>query len=146
VPDGLIYFRIRDYQGHLGREPDQDAEADAWATLLAQSGRRKPDYLKRFLEHKSFPPAFDRLLPIPGLTADFSIGNLQRLMNLHCDEVSGMPHQTSLADEPAAIAVCTGADPIGLGRCLAGSGQGAVVIGGRPDRAEITVAGAGHLR
>lgn len=84
----MIYFRIRDYQGHLGREPDRDAEADAWASLLSRSGRRKPEFLRRFLEHPSLPLAFDRILPIVGLAAGFSIGNLQRLMNLHCDEVS----------------------------------------------------------
>ena len=85
--DGLIYQKIRYYQGHLGGFPDKAAE-DAWWVILQHSPTtRKPQYLRALFHHGSFPQAFDALLPIPGLWESMHIGDLHTLIALRCDEV-----------------------------------------------------------
>jgi len=86
-PDGVIYYRIRFYQGKLGGHQDQNAERDAWVALLNTPGSRKKYYLERFLQHPHFPQALDRLIAVRGLAAKMKIGNLNNLINLRCDEV-----------------------------------------------------------
>ncbi|KAE8155523.1 hypothetical protein BDV40DRAFT_306918 [Aspergillus tamarii] len=85
-PDGLIYERIRYYGGHLGHPRDVQAENDWWAALYNVPKTKKPMYLKAFLNHESFPQAFDSLLPIPGLWKDMHIGSLHTLVYMRCDE------------------------------------------------------------
>ncbi|KAL7649375.1 hypothetical protein ACMYSQ_012216 [Aspergillus niger] len=85
-PDGLIYERIRFYQGKLGHPPDENAEAVWWAVLRHDPKSKKHVYLRAFLQHPSFPPAFDALLLIPGLWAKMQLGVLHTMVSLRCDE------------------------------------------------------------
>ncbi|OJZ80417.1 hypothetical protein ASPFODRAFT_174569 [Aspergillus luchuensis CBS 106.47] len=85
-PDGLIYERIRFYQGKLGHPPDENAEAVWWAILRHDPKSKKHVYLRAFLQHPSFPPAFDALLLIPGLWAKMQLGVLHTMVSLRCDE------------------------------------------------------------
>ncbi|KAL3263140.1 hypothetical protein ABHI18_002071, partial [Aspergillus niger] len=87
-PDGLIYERIRFYQGKLGHPPDENAEALWWAVLRHDPKSKKHVYLRAFLQHPSFPAAFDALLLIPGLWAKMQLGVLHTMVSLRCDEVS----------------------------------------------------------
>ncbi|OJZ79789.1 hypothetical protein ASPFODRAFT_148620 [Aspergillus luchuensis CBS 106.47] len=50
-PDGLIYERIRFYQGYLGHPPDEQAEALWWAVLRHDPKSKKHIYLRAFLQH-----------------------------------------------------------------------------------------------
>ncbi|GKZ98523.1 hypothetical protein AnigIFM59636_003513 [Aspergillus niger] len=85
-PDGLIYERIRFYQGYLGHPPDEQAEALWWAVLRHDPKSKKHVYLRAFLQHPSFPAAFDALLLIPGLWAKMQLGVLHTMVSLRCDE------------------------------------------------------------
>ncbi|GKZ98598.1 hypothetical protein AnigIFM59636_004442 [Aspergillus niger] len=85
-PDGLIHERIRFYQGKLGHPPDEKAEALWWAVLRHDPKSKKHVYLRAFLQHPSFPPAFDALLLIPGLWAKMQLGVLHTMVSLRCDE------------------------------------------------------------
>ncbi|KAL7649007.1 hypothetical protein ACMYSQ_012585 [Aspergillus niger] len=85
-PDGLIYERIRFYQGYLGHPPDEQAEALWWAVLRHDPKSKKHIYLRAFLQHPSFPAAFDALLLIPGLWAKMQLGVLHTMVSLRCDE------------------------------------------------------------
>ncbi|CAG8401262.1 unnamed protein product [Penicillium salamii] len=84
--DGLIYQRIRYYEGHLGSPRNDLAASDWWAVLERVSGSKKGRYLKSFLKHPRFPDAFDQLLPIEGLWEGMSIGVLHKLKAMRCDE------------------------------------------------------------
>ncbi|GIJ92781.1 hypothetical protein Asppvi_003773, partial [Aspergillus pseudoviridinutans] len=92
-PDGLIYERLRFYEGHLGSPPDHDAASAWWAILQHNPKSKKHKYLKAFFRHGSFPQAFDALLPIPGLWARMQIGVLHSLIALRCDEVRNSEQQ-----------------------------------------------------
>ncbi|KAI2928799.1 hypothetical protein CBS147321_10962 [Aspergillus niger] len=85
-PDGLIYERIRFYQGKLGHPPDEHAEAVWWAVLRHDPKSKKHVYLRAFLQHPSLPAAFDALLLIPGLWAKMQLGVLHTMVSLRCDE------------------------------------------------------------
>ncbi|GLA10289.1 hypothetical protein AnigIFM60653_002384 [Aspergillus niger] len=85
-PDGLIYERIRFYQGKLGHPPDENAEALWWAVPRHDPKSKKHVYLRAFLQHPSFPAAFDALLLIPGLWAKMQLGVLHTMVSLRCDE------------------------------------------------------------
>ncbi|CRG92893.1 Pc21g00220 [Talaromyces islandicus] len=84
--DGVIYRRIRFYQGRLGGGKDENAERDAWAALLHKPRSRKKYYLERFLRNERLPPAVDHLMAAPGLAAGMKIGRLNELISLRCDE------------------------------------------------------------
>lgn len=86
-PDGLIYQKIRYYQGHLDGPRDGDAEQHWWAILESQPRSKKSKYLQQFLKHSTLPQAFDGLLTIPGLWAGMQFGTLHKLIALRCDEV-----------------------------------------------------------
>ncbi|KAJ6056975.1 uncharacterized protein N7446_007873 [Penicillium canescens] len=84
--DGLIYQRIRYYEGHLGSPRNSLAASDWWAVLERVSGSKKGRYLKSFLKHPRLPDAFDKLLPIEGLWEGMRIGLLHKLKAMRCDE------------------------------------------------------------
>ncbi|EAU30126.1 predicted protein [Aspergillus terreus NIH2624] len=71
-PDGLIYYKIRLYEGALDQPADQAAANKWWAILQNNPATKKHKYLRAFLRHGSFPQAFDALLPVPGLWAVLS--------------------------------------------------------------------------
>jgi hypothetical protein len=85
--DGLIYQKIRYYQGHLNGPRNKIAENQWWAALECVPNAKKGKYLRSFLEHQSFPRAFDALLPIGGILTDMKIGVLHKLLAMRCDEV-----------------------------------------------------------
>ncbi|KAJ5449525.1 uncharacterized protein N7458_005974 [Penicillium daleae] len=86
-PDGLIYERIRYYEGYLDGPIDEWAAKDWWAMLETTPGSKKGKYLRAFLKHPQFPQKLDSLLVIPGLWGGMRIGLLHKLLTMHCDEV-----------------------------------------------------------
>lgn len=100
-PDGLIYQKIRLYEGALDQPADRNAANKWWAVLQNNPATKKHKYLRAFLRHGSFPQAFDALLPIPGLWAGMQIGVLHTLVSLRCDEV-GHPSDVRRGGSPAA--------------------------------------------
>ena len=89
-PDGLIYPKLRLYEGELDQPADRDAANKWWAILQNHPATKKHKYLRAFFRHGSFPQAFDTLLPIPGLWAGMQIGVLHTLVSLRCDEVGDL--------------------------------------------------------
>ncbi|KAH8434449.1 uncharacterized protein LDX57_012096 [Aspergillus melleus] len=85
-PHGLIYQRLRLYEGHLGSPRDEHAAAAWWAILQHDPRSRKHRYVAAFFKHPTLPRAFDALLPIPGLWACMYLGVLHTMVSLHCDE------------------------------------------------------------
>ncbi|KAG2026558.1 hypothetical protein GB937_001339 [Aspergillus fischeri] len=85
-PDGLIYYKLRLYEGALDQPADRDAADKWWAILQNNPATKKHKYLRAFFRHGSFPQAFDALLPIRGLWAGMQIGVLHTLVSLRCDE------------------------------------------------------------
>ncbi|KAL3468695.1 hypothetical protein BJX99DRAFT_265928, partial [Aspergillus californicus] len=85
-PDGLIYQKLRLYEGALDQPANRDAANKWWAILQNNPATKKHKYLRAFFRHGSFPQAFDALLPIPGLWAGMQIGVLHTLVSLRCDE------------------------------------------------------------
>ena len=90
-PDGLIYERIRYYEGYLGGPIDEMAAKDWWAILERAPGKkksRKASYLRSFLKNRNLPAKLDALIPISGIWEGMSIGSLHKLIWMRCDEVS----------------------------------------------------------
>ena len=87
-PDGLIYQRIRYYEGHLDGPINTNAANQWWATLERASGSKKSKYLRAFFKHPTLPQAFDKLLSIAGIWEGMMIGVLHKLVAMRCDEVS----------------------------------------------------------
>jgi hypothetical protein len=86
--DGLIYQRIRYYEGHLDGPLNTNAANQWWATLERVSGSKKSKYLRAFLKHPTLPQAFDELLSIAGIWEGMKIGVLHKLVAMRSDEVS----------------------------------------------------------
>ncbi|CAG8236717.1 unnamed protein product [Penicillium salamii] len=84
--DGLIYQRIRYYEGYLDGPINTNAANQWWATLERVSGSKKSKYLRAFLKHPTLPQAFDELLPIAGIWEGMKIGVLHKLVAMRCDE------------------------------------------------------------
>ena len=90
-PDGLIYERIRYYEGYLGGPIDEMAAKDWWAILERAPGKkksRKASYLRSFFKNHNLPAKLDALIPISGIWEGMSIGSLHKLIWMRCDEVS----------------------------------------------------------
>lgn len=87
-PDGLIYERIRYYEGYLDGPVNRIAANHWWAALERVSGSKKGKYLRAFFKHPTLPQAFDALLPIAGIWEGMRIGVLHKLVAMRCDEVS----------------------------------------------------------
>ncbi|KAF9890701.1 hypothetical protein FE257_005567 [Aspergillus nanangensis] len=85
-PDGLIYQRLRLYEGKLGPPPDKDAAAAWWAILRHNPKSKKYRYVAAFFKHDNLPQTFNALLLIPGLWASMYLGVLHTMLALHCDE------------------------------------------------------------
>lgn len=86
-PDGLIYERIRYYEGYLDGPVNRIAANHWWAALERVPGSKKGKYLRAFLKHPTLPQAFDELLPIAGIWEGMRIGLLHKLVSMRCDEV-----------------------------------------------------------
>lgn len=65
------------------------AENYWWAVLGAESGSRKPRYLRALCP--SIRNAFDSLLPIAGIWEGMRIGVLHKINAMKCDEVGWDP-------------------------------------------------------
>jgi len=78
--DGEIYRMVRHFQ-----KKKMWVEADVFKTRLSES---KQVALKQLLKRDEITKAFDALLPFPGLWVGLELGNIQRELALHCDEVS----------------------------------------------------------
>ena len=100
-PDGLIYQKIRYYQGFLSGPRNKIAENQWWAALENVPRAKKRGYLRAFFRHPGFTQAFDALLPIEGIWADMSIGVLHKLKAMRCDEV-GVTHPSHLSHNCAS--------------------------------------------
>lgn len=88
--DGLIYQRIRYYEGKLDAPPNPLAANHWWSMLeVFFRGRRskKGQYLKSFFKHPTLPPKLDMLLVIPGIWDGLHIGLLHKVLAMKCDEV-----------------------------------------------------------
>ncbi|KXG52619.1 uncharacterized protein PGRI_095690 [Penicillium griseofulvum] len=85
-PDGLIYERIRYYEGYLDGPVNRIAANHWWAALERVPGSKKGKYLRAFLKHPTLPQAFDELLPIAGIWEGMRIGLLHKLVSMRCDE------------------------------------------------------------
>ncbi|KAJ5861960.1 hypothetical protein N7455_006028 [Penicillium solitum] len=85
-PDGLIYQRIRYYEGYMDG-PINRAAANHWWAILERAPRsKKGKYLRTFFKHPTLPEAFDELLPIAGIWEGMRIGLLHKLVAMRCDE------------------------------------------------------------
>jgi len=78
--DGEIYRKIRQCQ-----KKKMWSEVDVLKQRLSES---KQVALKQLLKRDDFTEAFDDLLPFPGLWVGLELGNIQRHLAMHCDEVS----------------------------------------------------------
>ena len=77
--DGDIYRKVREYQ-----KVDHDHSANAWIQKLSKC---KQIGLKLLLERKGLVKAFDNLIDFPGLWSGLELGNIRKILALHCDEV-----------------------------------------------------------
>lgn len=87
-PDGLIYERIRHYEGLPDGVSNRLAANNWWAALETVPRSKKRKYLRLFLKHPTLPPKLDSLLIITGLWEDMRIGLLHKVVAMRCDEVS----------------------------------------------------------
>ena len=85
--DGLIYERIRRYEGFLGDPIDRLAANNWWAMLEAKPGSKKGSYLRAFFKHPTLPRKLDSLLLIEGIWEGMKIGLLHKVVAMRCDEV-----------------------------------------------------------
>ncbi|KUL83669.1 hypothetical protein ZTR_11069 [Talaromyces verruculosus] len=76
--DGEIYRKIRQYQ----QEHNAPFQKRWWARLTEEKARR----LRQLSDNAEICSSFDAILGIPGLWSGMSLGNLGKLMALHCDE------------------------------------------------------------
>lgn len=86
-PDGLIYQRIRYYEGYMDGPINRTAANHWWAVLERAPRSKKGKYLRTFFKHPTLPEAFDELLPIAGIWEGMRIGLLHKLVAMRCDEV-----------------------------------------------------------
>ncbi|KAF4765573.1 hypothetical protein HAV15_003280 [Penicillium sp. str.  len=80
--DGDIYRKIRQYQN----EHNAPFQKRWWARLSENKAKRLRQLMSP--DNVDICAAFDALLPIPGLWNGLSIGSLNRVLALKCDEVS----------------------------------------------------------
>ncbi|KAJ5117538.1 hypothetical protein N7448_011170 [Penicillium atrosanguineum] len=76
--DGEIYRKLRQYEN----EHNAPFQKRWWARLSDNKAKR----LRQLLKTVDIRTAFDALLPIPGLWDGMSIGSLNHVMALRCDE------------------------------------------------------------
>ncbi|KAJ5160977.1 uncharacterized protein N7482_007981 [Penicillium canariense] len=87
--DGLVYQRIRYYEGKLDASPNPLAANHWWSMLevFSRRGRsKKGKYLKSFFKHPTLPQKLDTLLVIPGIWEGLHIGLLHKVTAMKCDE------------------------------------------------------------
>ncbi len=77
--DGDIYRKVRQYH-----KENNDSAAERW---IQQLSRCKQVGLKCLLENRGIVNAFDTLLNFPGLWIGLELGNIRRILAMHCDEV-----------------------------------------------------------
>lgn len=87
-PDGLVYERIRRYEGYLEDQVNRFAANNWWVVLEAMCGSKKAKYLRAFFKHPTLPQKLDQLLPIQGLWEGMRIGLLHKVLAMRCDQVS----------------------------------------------------------
>ncbi|KAI1829150.1 hypothetical protein CBS147337_10042 [Penicillium roqueforti] len=88
-PDGLIYERIRHYEGLPDGVSNRMAANNWWAALETVPRSKKRKYLRLFLKHPTLPQKLDSLLIITGLWEDMRIGLLHKVVAMRCDEPIG---------------------------------------------------------
>lgn len=86
-PDGLVYERIRRYEGYLEDPVNRFAANNWWVVLDTMCGSKKAKYLRAFFKHPTLPQKLDKLLPIEGLWEGMRIGLLHKVLAMRCDEV-----------------------------------------------------------
>ncbi|KAJ5766704.1 uncharacterized protein N7511_004320 [Penicillium nucicola] len=91
--DGLIYRKIRHYQGYPNvATANTVAENYWWAVLESSPGSKKGGrskkgaYLRSLLDNENLRESFDDLLPINGLWDGMNIGVLHKLMAMKTEE------------------------------------------------------------
>lgn len=77
--DGEIFRNVRKYIGNKS-----SVKLKMWTARLSPC---KLIALNQLLRHSQLVQALDALLPFPGLWDGLQLGNIQRLLALHCDEV-----------------------------------------------------------
>lgn len=87
-PDGLVYERIRRYEGYLEDQVNRFAANNWWVVLETMCGSKKAKYLRAFFKHPTLPQKLDQLLPIEGLWEGMRIGLLHKVLAMRCDQVS----------------------------------------------------------
>lgn len=87
-PDGLIYQRIRYYEGYLDAPANKIAANDWWAKLESVPRSKKGKYLRAFFKHPTLPEKLDQLFAVPGIWEGMQIGLLHKIIAMRCDEVS----------------------------------------------------------
>jgi hypothetical protein len=87
-PDGLIYERIRHYEGLPDGALNRMAASNWWAALETAPRSKKRKYLRLFLKHPTLPQKLNSLLVIGGLWEEMRIGLLHKVIAMRCDEVS----------------------------------------------------------
>ncbi|KAJ5642610.1 hypothetical protein N7490_006610 [Penicillium lividum] len=85
-PDGLIYERIRYYEGLPDGISNRMAANNWWAALETAPRSKKRKYLRLFLKHPTLPQKLDSLLDIVGLWEGMRIGLLHKVIAMRCDE------------------------------------------------------------
>lgn len=89
--DGEIYRKLRQYQN----EYNAPFQKRWWARLSENKVKRLRQLFSP--DNIDICAAFDALLPIPGMWGGMSIGSLNRVLALKCDEVV---HFRSLSKHP----------------------------------------------
>ena len=87
--DGVVYYRIRKYQGFQGRE-DPFLENRWWALIdyLSPTKKRSLQKITKKPEFVAWRTAFDIQLEIPALGDGMALGVIHKMWTMQCDEVS----------------------------------------------------------
>jgi hypothetical protein len=88
--DGVVYYRIRTYQGHHG--PANPFLESRWWALLKYNSKQKKKNLKGILDDPYYKAAFDIQMDIPALGDGMELGVIHKMFTMRCDEVSPDPH------------------------------------------------------
>jgi len=101
--DGEVYCNIRSCKSE---------EVEGWIFKLSPC---KQVGLRQLLKRDDFTYFFDRLLPFIGLWVGFELGNIQRLLALHCDEVVSFQlyHPSCLIECRKLYAISNTLEPYG---------------------------------
>ncbi|KAK3305097.1 uncharacterized protein B0T15DRAFT_554948 [Chaetomium strumarium] len=84
--DGVVYYRIRTYQGHHG--PANPFLESRWWALLKYNSKQKKKNLKGILDDPYYKAAFDIQMDILALGDGMELGVIHKMFTMRCDELA----------------------------------------------------------